>query len=106
MNRIVDHLWMTALGSVPSTTSKLDIRMKGGEEVLDSRFLSLRINSQILVLAKPSVAILIFFSNNSFSFLDDACNGCANISAIDLFERLAMTCIFLTKLIAHHCKYL
>jgi hypothetical protein len=32
MNKIVDHVWMMVLGSVPSTTSKLDIRMKGGEK--------------------------------------------------------------------------
>jgi hypothetical protein len=64
---------------------------------LDSLFLSLRINSQSLVVAKPSVAIVIFVSNNSLSFLDDACAGSGgdNISAIDFFERLAITSVFI-----------
>jgi hypothetical protein len=64
---------------------------------LDSLFLSLRINSQSLVVAKPSVDIVIFVSNNSLLFLDDACtiSGGVNISAIDLFERLAITSVFI-----------
>jgi len=66
---------------------------------LDSLFLSLRTSSQNLVVVKPSVARVIFLSNNkSKSFRDDATAATAeavsaigvNISAIDLSERLGI----------------
>jgi hypothetical protein len=69
---------------------------------LDSLSLSLRTNSQNLVIVKPSVARVIFLSNNnkSSSFCsDDSGDGATtardvvsasgvNVSDIDLFERL------------------
>jgi hypothetical protein len=60
---------------------------------LDILFLSLRISSQNLEVVKPSVAIVIFFSNKkSASFLGDSsnCIGGLNTSAIDFFERPAI----------------
>ncbi|HEY5631164.1 MAG TPA: hypothetical protein VIR31_03470 [Nitrososphaeraceae archaeon] len=69
---------------------------------LDSLSLSLRTNSQNLVIVKPSVARVIFLSNNkssSFCRDDDSGDGATtatdvvsasgvNVSDIDLFERL------------------
>ncbi len=59
---------------------------------LDSLFLSLKISSQNLCIVKPSVAILIFLSNNDkpilsvFLHADTCVADGINISAIDLFE--------------------
>jgi hypothetical protein len=58
---------------------------------LDSLFLSLNTSSQNLVVVKPSVARVIFLSNNKSKSFREAVSAIGvNISAIDLSERLGI----------------
>jgi hypothetical protein len=76
MKKIVDHLWMMTLGSVPSTTSKLDIRMKGGESPATNPSKIRKITLATLIVAVSlSVAIEIGYATSlaqGYSFSADS----------------------------------